>query len=389
MHFVHKNSILSLSDGGGSDSFRTSSTRRGGGGGGSVSTSTLTTREPSTSPFTEEDSILEEIPSEDAAEATSYVLDHWNPFRDLSSWLDGAQGIELSEHGEPVVPPAAAANGGGGERSTDARNDTAVTTTQQQQPFLILGTAADDVSCHPHVLSPPLMESLLQFVPEYNGNDAAEQKGLNFWLKYSMVRDGASLWTLLRQVRGSTRSILAVETADGDGRVLGAFCAETWRLSRGWYGSTGAFLWNMRHGRLQRTLSPVQLACQESEIQVYPHRKGCSAIQYCGKDGLALGQGELLPADSKTGKHYGYGLYLSADLRTGTTSTSETFGNPCLVDDGARGATFEVANVEVWTLTTERTVQEAERSELSHLFLEGAGRESRLNLLNILVGGPI
>jgi len=32
-------------------------------------------------------------------------------------------------------------------------------------PFLILGTSADDVDAHPHVLSPPLMESLQNFFP--------------------------------------------------------------------------------------------------------------------------------------------------------------------------------------------------------------------------------
>jgi len=31
--------------------------------------------------------------------------------------------------------------------------------------FRILGTSADDASCHPHVLSPPLMESLQNFLP--------------------------------------------------------------------------------------------------------------------------------------------------------------------------------------------------------------------------------
>ena len=46
--------------------------------------------------------------------------------------------------------------------------------------FRILGTSADDASCHPHVLSPPLiMESLQNFLPP----GIAEN---NFWLKYSL-----------------------------------------------------------------------------------------------------------------------------------------------------------------------------------------------------------
>lgn len=32
--------------------------------------------------------------------------------------------------------------------------------------FKIIGTGAEDARCIPHVLSPPLMESLLNFVPE-------------------------------------------------------------------------------------------------------------------------------------------------------------------------------------------------------------------------------
>lgn len=49
--------------------------------------------------------------------------------------------------------------------------------------FRILGTSADDVNSQPHVLSPPLMESLLSFVPDQLTEE-------NLWLKFSMVRDG-------------------------------------------------------------------------------------------------------------------------------------------------------------------------------------------------------
>jgi hypothetical protein len=113
-----------------------------------------------------------------------------------------------------------------------------------------------------------------------------------------------------------------------------------------------------------------------------------------------LGQGEVIPSPKKhnperpppsnVGKHYGYALYLDKDLKSGTTSSSETFGNPCLLDGTQRGARFNVANIEVWTLTPHTTVADAEQSELSNLFLDG-GRDSahRLNFMNILVGGPI
>ena len=55
--------------------------------------------------------------------------------------------------------------------------------TEGEGFFKILATSADDISAQPHVMSPPLMESLLSFVPEH----LAQQ---NLWLKFSLVRDG-------------------------------------------------------------------------------------------------------------------------------------------------------------------------------------------------------
>ena len=103
-----------------------------------------------------------------------------------------------------------------------------------------------------------------------------------------------------------------------------------------------------------------------------------------------LGRGEVLqPNNQKGGKHYGNGLYLEANLQKGSTSTTETFGNPCLVDDSLRGSRFQVANLEVWTLTPRSTINEAQRSEFASLFLEGAREEKDLNLIGILTGGTI
>jgi len=86
-------------------------------------------------------------------------------------------------------------------------------------PFEILGTSADDVASTPHVLSPPLMESLHHFVPY----SVSEQ---NFFMKYSLVRDGASFTSLLQHIRGSLRTIIALETTDGE--VFGSFTSTQW-----------------------------------------------------------------------------------------------------------------------------------------------------------------
>lgn len=45
-------------------------------------------------------------------------------------------------------------------------------------PFRILGTSADDAASNPHVLSPPLMESLQPFLP-YSISEES------FWMKVS------------------------------------------------------------------------------------------------------------------------------------------------------------------------------------------------------------
>jgi hypothetical protein len=285
---------------------------------------------------------------------------------DLPSWLQGNQGVEVDGSGEPqMLHDRSNAVAGG--------------------PFLILGTSAGDASCHPHVLSPPLMEALLNFVPKTLSTD-------NFWLKYSLVRDGGGLQTLLRHVRSSTTTFLAIETTEG--HVFGSFTVQPWRLSQGWYGTREAFLWKMRRSRAQSTAtspaSMYQQAMQESEVQVFPYRSGSMAVQYCSKEQLMLGKGEVLqPSILKGGKHYGHGLLLEASLLRGTTSTSETFGNPCLTDDSLRGSRFEVANLECWTLTPHRTITEAQRSEFASLFLEKRRGEKDLNLLGILTGGSL
>jgi hypothetical protein len=88
-------------------------------------------------------------------------------------------------------------------------------------PFEILGTSVDDKSCHPHVLSPPLMDYLHSFLPK----SMAEA---NFFMKYSLVRDGATLPAMLQRVRGCTHTILAVETTNGE--VFGSFTSAPWRV---------------------------------------------------------------------------------------------------------------------------------------------------------------
>ena len=105
--------------------------------------------------------------------------------------------------------------------------------------FRFLGTSADDESARPHVLSPPLRESLQAFLP-------FEKSGENFYLKYSLLRDGASLHSFLKRARGTKYAILAMETVDGE--VFGSFTAQAWRKNWNYFGTGESFLFKMRVG---------------------------------------------------------------------------------------------------------------------------------------------
>lgn len=74
---------------------------------------------------------------------------------------------------------------------------------------LILGTSFDDIRAQPHVLSLSLMEALLCFIPEHISHE-------NYWLKFSLVRDGAKFDTMRNVTRATPYSIMAIQTTKGD-----------------------------------------------------------------------------------------------------------------------------------------------------------------------------
>jgi TLD len=256
--------------------------------------------------------------------------------------------------------------------------------------FSILGTCADDESAQPHVLSPPLMESLQAFLP-------ITKSGQNFFLKYSMVRDGASLPTLLKRARGVQYSILAVETIDGE--VFGSFTGQAWRKNWNYFGTGESFLWKMRRSRLEKTNGVLDQAAMESEIDVYPYTGVNRFIQLCTHDRIAIGGGIPSNGDavsagdgekkideandymaaslssssmlSTTKDHeWGFGLAIQSDMLQGSSSPCMTFGSPSLSATHPDGSLFEIINVELWTLTPCATVAEAEKLELGKLFLQ-------------------
>ena len=297
--------------------------------------------------------------------------------QDILSWLDGttsSKGVEV-DNDEGVISSA--------KLTAESFFKTS---------FAILGTAADDETCFPHVLSPPLMESLMEFVP-------TSLSDYHFWIKYSSVRDGANLFTLLQHTRASDRTILAIETTDGE--VFGAFTSRPWRLvpnlhadneeddnkngsavcnDEAFYGSNDAFLWKMRQSRfdsqaLLRNATVEEAILMESEMAVYPFTQSNNFVQHCSvHDGIGLGDNASA-------------IRLDPSLRTGSTAASDTFGNPCLLDPKKERVNFTVANLEVWTLTPHDKVKEAEQEELATFFQQCQHESNkRLNLFGILVG---
>lgn len=294
---------------------------------------------------------------EDSPEISKQSGRKWNPFTDVNSWIDGSEGVEIDDGGNPALP------------------------TPTSMPFKILGTSANDTSCHPHVLSPPLMEGLQAFMPE-------SLQEYHHWLKYSLVRDGANLMTMLRHCRASPYTILAIETTEG--HVFGSFTAHPWRsASSGFYGGKDSFVWRMRHSRNEPCASIVEQALIESKMDVFPYTYRNQHVQLCTTERIALGDIEI-EGMATEGTHYGNAIRLNGTLTSGSTSTSETFGNPCLIHTDKRGQEFEVANIELWAMTPHSTTVAAERAEMKSLFLEeGRIAGNKLNLLEIIVGAPV
>lgn len=307
------------------------------------------------------------------------------------------------------------------------------------------------------------MESLQSFFPYCKAND-------NFWMKYSMATDGASMHTFLERAGGSKYSVLAIETADGE--VFGAFTTESWRKARGAFGGGETFLWRLRNPRRRsldrdcaNTYSASCACCSsfcdieenkedkddiieenscrhlrksststdpatktinqckdsflssspplvsrmhsvgmdnivrmESEIDVFPYSGDNDFIQICSQDTIAIGgndgsdddviksndsvpnydsdhyhprrNGNKTISTSSSSSSSDYGLCIHNDMQRGRTSSCATFRSPPLSKRHADGSTFEIMNLELWTLTPCTNEKDAGQLEKELLFME-------------------
>mmetsp|Transcript_18941 Transcript_18941/g.31361 ORF Transcript_18941/g.31361 Transcript_18941/m.31361 type:complete len:487 (-) Transcript_18941:115-1575(-) len=233
----------------------------------------------------------------------------------------------------------------------------------QENPveFSILATHAEDKDCQPHVLSPPIMDALRVHLPL-----AVQQD--NFWLRYSMIRDGASMRTLLQKVRSSARTVMAIETMEGD--VFGAFTSSPWRPhGNGFYGSCEAFLWRMSKSRYTPCDTVEDQIALEHTLDVFSWSgKNRNVQSLVNADGqLVIGGGA---PDEDLTKDGGCGLMIRPDLINGFSDPCFTFECPALpTDQKGAGDSFEIANLEVWALTPVDNLPQAEKLELGRQFI--------------------
>jgi hypothetical protein len=234
--------------------------------------------------------------------------------------------------------------------------------------FRILGTSHFDQSTQPHVMSPPIMYALQSSLPY-------SRRGESFWLKYSLVRDGASASTFLQNLRASVNTLMVMETIDGE--VFGAFTSSPWTIQSSFYGGGESFLWRMKHSRAEPASSVLEQAKRETDLEIFPNTLQNPFTQICRHDKIAVGGGTPSgPIEIATGatlqpKDFGFGIAFDGDyMLEASSSACMTFNSPSLSEIHSDGSKFELINLEVWALTPCITLEEARRMDYHRLFLK-------------------
>ncbi|CAM0913698.1 unnamed protein product [Alopecurus aequalis] len=142
-------------------------------------------------------------------------------------------------------------------------------------------------------------------------------QGKSWMLVYSTWRHGISLSTLYRRSMLCAGDSLLI-IGDKKGAVFGGLVEAPLRpiMQRKYQGTNNCFVFTNVAGR------PV----------IYRPTGANKYFTFCSPEYLAMGGGGH------------FALYLGEDLLNGSSSTSETFNNPCL----SRSQEFEVKHVELW-----------------------------------------
>jgi hypothetical protein len=211
--------------------------------------------------------------------------------------------------------------------------------------FPVLG--ADSIK--PRLLKVRLMEALRGFLPFA----ISEQ---NFWLKFSLERDGCSLKTLLYKMRGSQPCLMVIQAKGDENLIFGAFTSTEWGRQDRWFGNGQSFLFR-----------------KKDTLEVYPYTGADDMVQYCSSHMVAVGGGDWnVSSPFGDGEAKGIGLLLDGDLQGGESYSCATFCNPCLSHKNE----FSILNIEVWTLTPCMTEIEAEKLHQHKQLVEANRREA-------------
>ncbi|KAL4471648.1 hypothetical protein ABPG74_008541 [Tetrahymena malaccensis] len=124
-------------------------------------------------------------------------------------------------------------------------------------------------------------------------------------LSYSPNRHGYSYNEFLFRCSASLGPHVII-IKDSQDNIFGAFASHGWRKSRYFYGDGESFLFKFEH---------IEQLHQEQKIKVFRWTGENNSIQYCGNEGIAMGNGE------------NYGLFINRDFYKGLSFPTNTFGN--------------------------------------------------------------
>merc|ERR1712194_203426 len=218
--------------------------------------------------------------------------------------------------------------------------------------YLIFGASNSMWENRQQILLMPLMDSIRMHLPP----SISEQ---NYWLKYSLRRDGASIYNLLNHAQGSTHTIFAIETFDGE--IFGSFTSNAWNNHKGFFGSGECFLWRLSQFYKHDVTIQDAHSTNHDDLEIFPWTGKNNYIQYCSDELIGLGG-----VHGGRNSASGFGLAIDTDLLHVLSEPCETFDNPRLAQLSADGI-FEVANIEVWTLTPCVTLEDAKKLEARKL----------------------
>ncbi|KAK3305502.1 TLD-domain-containing protein [Chaetomium strumarium] len=220
------------------------------------------------------------------------------------------------------------------------------------EPLQLVGFS-EETRHDARLLTKPIAEEIRIMVPARLGI-------VDEWrLVYSLEQDGASLATLFEKCAKyqGKRVGFVLCVKDCEGGLFGAYLSDPPHPAPKYFGTGECFLWRAS------VLSPLPpppsaidnhpttntrtatITAEQPSRSTTPHSIRFKAFPYSGiNEYYMLCEPHFLSLGAGDGK---YGLWLDDSLERGVSSTSQTFGNEPLSDEGEK---FGVLGVEVWVI---------------------------------------